>query len=73
MRVADINMTRPNEECLAGFRKVTDSGKPCVEVKIHAALVLFSAHMDSSTVECVGKSLATSLEDQMALLHISSQ
>ena len=27
MRVADINMTRPNEECPAGFRKVTDSEK----------------------------------------------
>ena len=27
MRVADINMTRPNENCPAGFRKVTDSGK----------------------------------------------
>ena len=27
MRVANINMTRPNENCPAGFRKVTDSGK----------------------------------------------
>ena len=27
MRVADINMTRPNENCPAGFRKVTNSGK----------------------------------------------
>ena len=27
MRVADINMTRPNENCPAGFRKVTASGK----------------------------------------------
>ena len=27
MRVADINMTRPNENCPAGFRKITDSGK----------------------------------------------
>ena len=27
MRVADINMTRPNENCPAGFRKVTISGK----------------------------------------------
>ena len=26
-RVADINMTRPNENCPAGFRKVTASGK----------------------------------------------
>ena len=27
MRVADIDMTRPNENCPAGFRKVTASGK----------------------------------------------
>ena len=27
MRVADINMTRPNENCPAGFRRVTASGK----------------------------------------------
>ena len=27
MRVADINMTRPNENCPAGFTKVTSSGK----------------------------------------------
>ena len=27
MRVANINMTRPNENCPAGFIKVTDSGK----------------------------------------------
>ena len=27
MRVADINMTRPNENCPAGFRKVTSNGK----------------------------------------------
>ncbi|CAI8001679.1 hypothetical protein GBAR_LOCUS3249 [Geodia barretti] len=27
VRVANINMTRPNENCPAGFRKVTDSGK----------------------------------------------
>ena len=27
MRVADINMTRPNENCPAGFRKITASGK----------------------------------------------
>ena len=27
MRVANINMTRPNENCPAGFRKVTASGK----------------------------------------------
>ena len=27
MRVADINMTRPNENCPAGFRKVTFNGK----------------------------------------------
>ena len=49
-------MTRPNEECSARFRKVTDSGKHCSEDKIHAASILLSARMDSSTVECVGKS-----------------
>ena len=27
MRVADIDMTRPNEDCPAGFTKVTSSGK----------------------------------------------
>ena len=27
MRVADINMTRPNETCPVGFRMVTDSDK----------------------------------------------
>ena len=27
MRVADVNMTRPNENCPAGFIKVTSSGK----------------------------------------------
>ena len=31
-----------------------------VEVKADAASVPHSAHMDSSTVKCVGKSLATS-------------
>ena len=27
MRVADIDMTQPNQDCPAGFRKVTASGK----------------------------------------------
>ena len=27
MRVADIDMTRPNEQCPAGFRRITASGK----------------------------------------------
>ena len=75
MRVADNNMTRPNEECplQQGSERSQTQGKPCVEVKIHAALVLLLPHMDSGTVECVGKSLATSLEDQIPLLGISSQ
>ena len=48
-----------------GSEKSQSRARQCVEVKAQAASVPHSAHMDSSTVECVGKSLATSLEGQM--------
>ena len=45
MRVANINMTRPNETCPAGFRKVTDSGKTmCGGQSSSCISTTFSSH-----------------------------
>ena len=45
MRVANINMTRPNENCPAGFRKVTDSGKTmCGGQSSSCISTTFSSH-----------------------------
>ena len=45
MRVADINMTRPNENCPAGFRKVTTSGKTmCGGQSSRCISTTFSSH-----------------------------
>ena len=45
MRVADINMTRPNEECPAVFRKVTDSGKTlCGGQDSRCISITFTSH-----------------------------
>ena len=45
MRVADIDMTRPNENCPAGFRKVTDSGKTmCGGQSSRCISTTFSSH-----------------------------
>ena len=67
MRLAHIDMTQPNENCPAGFRKVNANGRQCVEVKVQGVLVPLFFHMDSSTVECVGESLATSTTVLMLL------
>ena len=45
MRVADINMTRPNENCPAGFRKVTSNGKTmCGGQNTSCISTTFSSH-----------------------------
>ena len=45
MRVADIDMTRPNENCPAGFRKVTTSGKTmCGGQGARCISTTFSSH-----------------------------
>ena len=45
MRVADINMTRSNENCPAGFRKVTASGKTmCGGQNSSCISTTFSSH-----------------------------
>ena len=45
MRVADIDMTRPNENCPAGFRKVTSSGKTmCGGQSSSCISTTFSSH-----------------------------
>ena len=45
MRVADINMTRPNENCRAGFRKVKASGKTmCGGQSQSCTSTTFSSH-----------------------------
>ena len=45
MRVADINMTRPNENCPEGFRKVTTSGKTiCGGKSSRCISTTFSSH-----------------------------
>ena len=45
MRVADIDMTRPNENCPAGFRKVTASGKTMCGVQgAGCTSTTFSSH-----------------------------
>ena len=45
MRVADIDMTRPNENCPAGFRKVTASGKTlCGGQSSSCISTTFSSH-----------------------------
>ena len=45
MRVANINMTRPNENCPAGFIKVTDSGKTmCGGQSSRCISTTFSSH-----------------------------
>ena len=45
MRVANINMTRPNENCPAGFRKITASGKTmCGGRSSRCISTTFSSH-----------------------------
>ena len=45
MRVANINMTRPNETCPTGFRKVTASDKTMCEGQISSCIsTTFSSH-----------------------------
>ena len=45
MRVADFDMTRPNENCPAGFRKVTASGKTmCGGQRRSCISATFSSH-----------------------------
>ena len=45
MRVADINMTRPNENCPAGFTKVTVNGKTmCGGQSSHCISTTFSTY-----------------------------
>ena len=45
MRVTDIDMSRPNENCPAGFRKVTSSGKTmCGGQSSRCVSVTFSSH-----------------------------
>ena len=51
-----------------GSERSQTQERQCVEVKAQVASVPHSAHMDSSTVECVGKSSATSLEGQMVYI-----
>ena len=51
-----------------GSERSQPQARQCVEVKAQAASVPHSAHMDSSTVKCVGKSLATSTTVQMPFM-----
>ena len=51
-----------------GSERSLPPARQCVEVRVHAASVQLSAHMDSSTVECVEKSLATSLDSFYAYI-----
>ena len=70
MRVAHIDMTQPNRTVQQGSERSLLLARQCVEVKVHDASVPLSLLMDSSTVECVGESLATSSILLMLLVHI---
>ena len=62
MRVADIDITQHKENCPTGFREVTSSGKRMCGGRGEGCV---STSFSSHGVECVGESLATSLDGQM--------
>ena len=73
MRVANINMTRPNKNCPAGFRKVTDSGKiMCGGQNRSCISTTFSSHGLQYSRVC-GKIIGYQYYTPDALANINSQ
>ena len=70
MKVAHIDMTQPNRTVQQGSERSQLLARQYVEVKVHDASVPHFLLMDSSTLECVGESLATSSTLQMLFTGI---